>query len=61
MFSRRKNSEDLRQALEAIVIPVFCSAYSGVEPEKQQKLIKVDMAVKISCTIFNVILFVFFM
>ncbi|XP_064604501.1 calcium homeostasis endoplasmic reticulum protein-like [Liolophura sinensis] len=37
---QRKNADDLKIALEKIVVPAFCTASTGVEEEKKQKLTK---------------------
>ncbi len=36
----RKHAEGLKQALQSVVIPVFCTTQLNVETEKQQKLTK---------------------
>ena len=39
--SLRKNADDLRKALESIVIPVFSTAFKYGTDDKRQKLLKV--------------------
>ena len=39
--SVRKNAEDLKKSLEAVVIPIFCSTHIGAGADNQGKLKKV--------------------
>jgi hypothetical protein len=41
MFSARKNAEDLKKALEEVVVPMFCNTSIGITEEQQTKLNKV--------------------
>lgn len=41
MCSARKNAEDLKKALEAVVVPMFCNTSIGITEEQQTKLNKV--------------------
>jgi calcium homeostasis ER protein len=41
MSSARKNAEDLKKALEAVVVPMFCSTSIGITEDQQTKLNKV--------------------
>lgn len=40
-FSARKNAEDLKKALEIVVVPMFCNASMDVTEEQMAKLNKV--------------------
>lgn len=42
IYSARKNSEDLKKALESVVVPMFCSASMNVTDEQMAKLNKVS-------------------
>jgi calcium homeostasis ER protein len=41
MYSARKNAEDLKKALEEVVVPMFCSTSIGITEDQQTKLNKV--------------------
>jgi len=41
MYSARKNAEDLKKALEEVVVPMFCNTSIGITEEQQTKLNKV--------------------
>lgn len=40
-FSMRKGADELKKALEKVLIPMFCTASLDVTDEQQQKLQKV--------------------
>jgi len=40
-FSVRKSADELKKALESVVVPMFCNTYLGVTEEQQAKLNKV--------------------
>lgn len=39
--SVRKNADGLKQSLDKVVVPIFCTTSIGVDEEKGQKLAKV--------------------
>ena len=41
-FSARKNAEELKKALETVVVPMFCNASMDVTEEQMAKLNKVN-------------------
>lgn len=41
LFSLRKNAEELKKALEEVVVPMFCTTALNVTDEQLQKLQKV--------------------
>jgi hypothetical protein len=41
MYSARKNAEDLKKALEEVVVPMFCNTSIGITDDQQTKLNKV--------------------
>jgi len=41
IYSARKNAEDLKKALEEVVVPMFCNTSIGITEEQQTKLNKV--------------------
>ncbi|KAK3090307.1 hypothetical protein FSP39_010801 [Pinctada imbricata] len=40
VFSVRKNASELKTSLEKVVVPIFCTASTGIDEDKKQKLIK---------------------
>ena len=37
----RRAAQDVKQAIQEVVVPIYCNAFMGEPPENQQKLTKV--------------------